>query len=362
MIITLPITVHERALLGYWLTPVLTDALAKHRNEEGRVFYGKLGLRAVDSGAEEIFHQDLDYLGVGCARTADACHRDALLELVGEVAQRNALKKRTAECYQCRCGRLELPVAAAPFLKGKTFIRRGEEYVCAVCHEVATRGWIESVNLQIDPDTWDEESVTVYPRSYKKEVRELRAQIDAQGISFARSRHTGIVWNGQNLDVELAWLLLATLLALEGNEEVRIVVTNHVLRQAVAAFLIAQSCHRRFKGEIIVAPCVIHPGQPEKWRLPRLRSLGFTGNLLRTMLLGSLGWQAKDVRLFDDPASVELRRFCLFERLVANAPSMTAVTSVSENMKNLSQQNIAAGLKHVFNPERFGYQTLRGLF
>jgi hypothetical protein len=168
-----------------------------------------------------------------------------------------------------------------------------------------------------------------------------------------------------HLDVEFVWSLMLLLFSRRHpGERIRLIVTNHVLRQAATALLLAKAFNHGLKADLIVSPCIAHPGVLEKWQVDRLIQLGFTGDLLRSMLIGSLGWQAKDVSLYDLPSSVEYRRFTLLKSRVQDAQvgEFAKAYTPYEALRNLSQQNLAQGLRHVFNPERFKYQTLAGLF
>ncbi|MDP3875293.1 MAG: hypothetical protein Q8Q22_02125 [bacterium] len=366
MIFSLPITVRDSAPLGYWLTPVLVDALSKQLRERGILFYGKFGLQSPSLAVEKEYQRQLDFLNLTCERKSDTEFEEELLGLSRQICSGSSVLSREQECYRCPCGCLELPVSIALFAKEKTFKRVGDIYVCKACRQKGERIHVESKVLGVGSD-WSLESVSIYPKWYRGELKELVYQLCQQGIPMSRSRETGLYLNGINLDVEFVWLLIPLLLSLRNpGERIRLVVTNHVLRQATIALLLASSFNPDLRADLIISPYISHPGVLEKWELDRLIELGFTGELLRFILIGSLGWQVKDSSLYDLPASVEYRRFILLQKRIHNAlndPSTILSTPFTpeEVMRNLSQRNLASGLKHVFNPEHFEYRTLIGV-
>lgn len=363
MIFTLPITVKDGAPLGYWLTPILVDALSKQYQEQGILFYGKIGLRSPTPSMEKVFHERLDFLNLTCDRKPDSDFKDDLLKLSREVYTGGSIEHREQECYRCPCGCLELPVLIAPFAKEKTFTRVDGTYICKVCKQPGKVVRVSGGFFQVGSN-WSLESICVYPEWYRGELRELVRQLREQGIPLSRARTTGLSQEDMNLDVEFVWSLMPLLFSRRHpDERIRLVVTNHVLRQAVIALLLAKALDPDLKADLIVSPCISHPGILEKWNISRLIELGFTGDLLRFMLLGSLGWQAKDADLYDIPARVEHRRFTLLKRKIheAQAEKLSEPYTPNDSMSNLSQQNLVQGLKHVFNPERCNYKTLIGV-
>ncbi len=364
MIFTLPITVKDGAPLGYWLTPILVDALSKQYQEQGILCYGKLGLRSPPPSLENTFHKTLDFLGLTCNRKPDSDFKEDLLNLSREVYTGGSIESRDQECYQCPCGCLELPVQIARFAKEKTFVRVGDAYTCKVCKQPGEVTRVSGGFLKTGSD-WSLESICVYPKWYRGELRELVRQLHEQGIPLSRARTTGLSQEDMNLDVEFVWSLMPLLFSRQHpNERLCLVVTNHVLRQAAIALLLAKALNPNLKADLVISPCITHPGVLEKWNVDRLIELGFTGDLLRFMLIGSLGWQAKDSFLYDASAAVEYRRFMLLKRRVQDvrAGELVRPYTPHEALCNLSQQNLARGLRHVFNPEHFKYQTLVGLF
>lgn len=362
MIITLPVTVRNDAPLGYWLTPILADALSQQLQERSTFYYGKLGLKNPSFLEERAFHEHLDFLKISCVREADATFESGLLELCRELSSVGSVEHRTQECYRCPCGCLELPVHIAMFAKEKTFRRINGSYVCRVCGESGKAVRVSKGFLRVK-DEWSLESVGVYPQWYRREIKELERQLREQGISWSRERPTRLAQVGTSIDVELVWSLIPLMLSRRRpGERIRLVVTNHVLRQAVVAILLARALNPDSAVDLIVSPCISHPGAVEKWSLSRLADLGFTRELLRFMLIGSLGWQTKDALLYDAPAVVEHRRFALLERRMRTAQGKPETYDPDSALRNLSQQNLAKGLRHVFNPEHFDYRTLTGLF
>lgn len=363
MIFTLPITVKNDVPLGYWLTPVLADALSKQYQEQGVLFYGRLGLRSPSLSEEMTFHKNLDFLNLACSRKSDADFKNELLNLSQELYTSGSIESREQECYLCPCGCLELPVHIASYAKEKTFTRVSDDYVCKVCKEPGKVTRVSGCFFRID-SSWSLESTGVYPEWYRGELEGLVRQLREQGVPLSRMRVTGLSQEDMNLDVEFVWSLIPLMLSRRyPRERIRLVVTNHVLRQAATALLLAQALSPNLKVDLIVSPIISHPGVLEKWNISRLIELGFTGDLLRLMLIGSLGWQAKSTSLYDIPAAVEYRRFMLLKRRIheAQIKEPSSPYAPSDSMRNLSQQNLVQGLKHVFNPERFDYKTLVGV-
>lgn len=362
MIFTLPITVSDGAPLGYWLTSILADALSKQYQERGILFYGQLGLRSPTPLMEKTFHERLDFLNLTCERKSDADFKDELLDLSKKAYSSGSIEYRKQECYRCPCGRLELPTHIAPYAKDKTFTRSEGAYLCRACGKPGEIAQVSCGVFQARA-SWSGESVRVYPEWYGGELNELVRQLHEQGIPMVRARDTGLGQEGLNLDVEFVWSLIPLLLSRRyPDEHIRLVVTNHVLRQAAVALLLAQTLNPDFKADLIVSPIISHPGADEKWNIGRLVELGFTGDLLRIMLIGSLGWQSKYAGLYDAPSSIEHRRFTLLQRRIQEARKGETKSFTShEVLRNLSHQKLMQGLKHVFNPERFDYRSLVGV-
>lgn len=359
MIITLPITVKNEAPLGYWLTPILADALSRQLGERGFIFYGKLGLKKPNEQEERTYLEHLNFLKVSIPRTTDAAMVSELLDLCDELGSVGAIGLQQQDCYRCPCGCLEVPIRIAHFAKEKTFVRTDGFYVCRVC---GAPGSIQSVKSRVlrlkEQDAVN--GIRIYPHWYRSEVLELQRQLHEQGIAWSKDRSTGI---RGNLDPELVWALIPLLLSRIFREErIRIVVTNQVIRQALIAIRLAQAVDPMFQADLIIMPCIDHPGSSAKWRLDRLVSLGYSGALIRCMLVGSLGWQTKRASLYETISGVEHRRFNLLERHVLIAEEKHKVRyDLAEAFKNLGRQNLAQGLRHVFNPENFDYQSLIGV-
>lgn len=362
MIVTLPISVRKVAPLGYWLTPVLCDAIGKQLNESSTVFTGRLGLKAPEDSLWYRFCEELDFFSVAAKRASDTDHLESLLVSARTALTDYAPTFKQQLCYSCSCGRLQLPVAIAAFVKEKTFRKEGNDYYCKACGESAEKETLTTGFFHF-PSDLSLSSTEVFPKFYRAEVAGLLAQVKSQGVAAIRQRATGLSFDDLNLDAEFVWQFLPLVLSRAHPEErIRILVTNHVLRQAIIALAFVKLFNPLARVELIVSPCILHPGQQEKWNVERLRTLGYTGSLLRAMMVGSLGWNSKDAPLFDSLSSVELRRFTLLKERVLHAPRSSTVPGVREVMANLNQHNLSKGLKQIYNPESFDYQSLRGLF
>jgi len=358
MLITLPITVRNSAPLGYWLTPVVADCLARQISEQTIVYYGALGKRASSSHELSLFKQNLQQLGVKARIKSDE-EEAGLIDLVDSVVEKLGVTDSSQLCYVCECGSLELPVSIATYAKQKTFSREGEDYVCKACGQKGKKTHARKQSLVI-PEKLDPNQVAVYPAWYAPEVKEVVRQLNAQGYTVFRDRETGINRTGRQIDVEFAWSLLPLVLSLHNRgERVRIVITNHVLRQAIAAMIIAAAINPSFQGDVIVLPCIEHPGNTAKWNLERLFQLGYTGELLRLMLISSLGWSKKDVPLLESLRDIEHRRITLLKKHIAALSAKQFELSAA--IRNLNREDILLGIKRVFNPELFDYSTLMGL-
>jgi hypothetical protein len=356
---SLPVSVKNSHPLGYWLTPILVDCISKQTGEKGVFCYGKLGLRTPSLEDEVRFNSNLDFLGINCERTTDEILQSSLLDKALRVCGSDRISPRVRECFVCPCGILSMPTSIVRYLKQKTFKVAGENVSCKLCGQVARVAVIQA--LVYTPKS----EVTfrpfgVYPRLYIKEVNELVAQIHEQGITISRTRPTGYSFGDWNLDIEFLWSFLPLVLAEDRSDRIRAVITNQVLRQAVTTYLLCRELEPSFEADLVISPLIVHPGRAEKWNLDRLRSLGYDGDLIRTTLLGSLGWGKKEATLNDVVKSVEHRRFNLFRHVIGQAEHK--VFGLSEAIQNLSHQNLVKGLSNVFNPERFDYSTLKGVF
>ena len=356
---SLPVSVKNDRPLGYWLTPILVDSLSKQAGEKAIFCYGKLGLRTPSPEEEILYLANLNFLGINCERVTDKSFGNDLLAKALQVCNSDRILVRSQECFLCPCGTLSIPVNMVQYAKQKTFKRIGENVVCRVCDQKAQITNIKTLVYELKPETTFE-PIKVYPDWYQKEVDELVKQIREQRISISRARSTGFSFDGWDLDIEFLWSFLPLVLSDKTNEKLRVVITNQVLRQAVTAYLLCLELVPEFVADLVVSPLIIHPGKSEKWNLKRLRTLGYDGCLLRLVLLGSLGWNRKETILNDSVATVEYRRFNLLKQVILQTEQKPR--SVRESMSNLSQQNLAKGLSNVFNPERFDYSTLKGLF
>ena len=239
-------------------------------------------------------------------------------------------------------------------------MRVGGAYICKVCGEAglitdASSGFMDLQNQDLV-------EVGLYPRLYQGEVRDLVQQLGIQGIPVFKTRETGCVLRGKNVDVEFVWSQLILLLSRKyPSERIRLVVTNHILRQAVVSLALAKSLNESLKADLVVLPCIDHPGKIEKWDTKRLEGIGYTSELMRLMLVGSLGWNQKNASLFEIPSTVEYRRMTLFKHLVGSAGVGVEAYPLAKSMSNLSQTNLVLGLKYVFGSKPFDYCTLKGV-
>lgn len=359
MFFSLPVSVKNSHPLGYWLTPILVDALSKQVDETGVLYYGKLGLRTPLDEEEIRFHQNLDFIGVARSRVADESIVSDLLMHALNACNRGCLEVRIQECYVCPCGILSIPSDIVTYAREKTFKRSEEKIVCKVCKNEALRASVEKLFYKIKKTT-EIRTIKVFPRFYQKEVDELVQQIHEQGIPISRVRETGFVFQQWNIDIEFLWSFLPLVISGYTNERLRVVVTNQVLRQAVVAYLLAIDSLPEFEADLVVCPIIVHPGKAEKWNLDRLRTLGYDGELLRFMLICSLGWNNKQANLFDQISTVEHRRFNLLVSAVNSANGR--VYSVQDAIRNLTQQNLVKALSSVFNPESFEFERIKGIF
>ncbi|PIQ66725.1 MAG: hypothetical protein CO184_01870 [Candidatus Zambryskibacteria bacterium CG_4_9_14_3_um_filter_40_16] len=359
MFFSLPVSVKNSHPLGYWLTPILVDSLSIQTCEKGVFCYGKLGLRAPSLEEERAYLANLDFLGISCERVTDESFSNNLLAKAMQACSSDRISVLSQKCFLCPCGVLAIPISVIEYAKQKTFKRTGEAVVCKVCGLEAKITSVETLVYALKPETTFKQ-IRVYPRWYQKEVNELVSQIHKQRIPISRVRSTGFHFGSWNIDVEFLWSFLPLVLTNQSNGQLRAVITNQVLRQAVTAYLLCLELVPEFVADLIVSPLIIHPGKKEKWSLDRMRTLGYNGDLLRLLLLSSMGWNRKEANLNDSVATVEHRRFNLLKRVVLKAEQKPG--SVQEAMRHLSQQNLIKGLSNVFNSERFDYSTLKGLF
>lgn len=359
MFFSLPVSVKNSHPLGYWLTPILVDSLSVQMGEKGVFCYGKLGLRTPSLEEEKRYLANLDFLGINCGRVTDESFSSILLAKALQACNSDRISVISQKCFLCPCGVLAIPISMIEYAKQKTFKRTGETVICKVCGLEAKITSVETLVYAPKPETTFK-PIKVYPQWYQKEVNELVNQIHKQGIPISRSRSTGFNFGSWNVDVEFLWSFLPLVLVGQSKGQLRAIITNQVLRQAVTAYLLCLELMPEFVADLIVSPLIIHPGKKEKWNLDRMRALGYNGDLLRLVLLSSLGWNNKGTNLNDSVATVEYRRFNLFKRAIFHAEQKP--NDVQEAMRHISQQNLVQGLSNVFNPERFDYSTLKGLF
>jgi len=308
---------------------------------------------------EGLFNSNLDLLGIDCKRVTDYVLQTVLSDFALQAYNSDRISFRNQECFVCSCGALSIPVEIVKYAKQKTFRLNDGVPCCKVCEKDAK---ITSVRILVYTTKFKTtfKSIKVYPCLYQKEIENLVTQIHEQGITISKVRSTRFNFGDNNLDIEFLWSFLPLVLFKKYVERPRLIITNQVLRQAVTAYLLCQELIQGFEADLVVSPLIAHPGKIEKWSLSRLRTLGYDGDLLRLVLLSSLGWNRKEASLNDSVASVEYRRLNLFQQAVLEAKPKSY--GLREAMQNLSQQNLVNGLSNVFNPERFDYATLRGLF
>lgn len=364
VLITLPISIRGDGPLGYWLTPVIVDALAKRYHEPSTIFYGDIGRRRVDMSRVLEFETDLAFLATQVPLSADSAYQEKLISSVRRCLEVGRVVQKDSECFVCECGCLELPVSIARYARQKTFIRADETYVCRVCNSTGVPRCIsQSVYYFNSKCTEILDSIRIVPGWYEGELQDLAKQIDESGIVIGRIRDTGIVLDGMNLDSDFLWQQLVSAVSASDSDTFRIVLTNHVLRQALLTALFAKTIDPAKHIELIILPCIVHPGKIEKWTLQCLREKGYSGEQLRTMLVGSLRWNVKDSLLYDEPSNIEHRRLNLLKHRVTEVQALEAKCQASENLtKALCHQSIVSGIKHVFNPNQFEYRDLIGLF
>lgn len=359
MIISLPISVKNSRPLGYWLTPIFVDALSLYMSETGNIYYGKLGLQAPNKEEESRFHKNLDFLNISTNRLADAEHSPVLSDLAVDMINKGNTESRKLDCLVCPCGALSIPHEIVSYVKQKTFIERNGKIICRLCNKKATVSTQTVLYYLLQSSTLSD-PITIYPKMHQNEVSEIVHRLCEQGIPVSKTRQTGFTFREWNIDVEFLWSFLPLVLFRASGERLRLVITNQVLRQAITALMLCHELDQDFKADLIILPLIKHPGKKEKWNLDRLKTLGYDGNLIRLILLGSMGWHRKEVVLNDSFSTVEHRRFNLLTEAVQNAEFKQ--NNLASIFYDLSQQNMVKGIKNVFNPNRFNYGTLRGLF
>lgn len=359
MIISLPISVKNSRPLGYWLTPIFVDALSLRMAETGVIYYGKLGMQTPNEEEEFKFHQNLNFLNINANRMADADHSSVLNDLALDALKKGNTISRRIDCFVCQCGALSIPREIIAYAKCKTFTKRNDKIICKLCN---TESIVSAQTLLYYLPQSDvlSDSIKIYPEMYQCEVNEIIHQLCERGIPISKIRQTGFVFKEWNLDVEFLWSFLPIAISRASGERLRLVVTNQVLWQAITALMLCLKFDKNFKADLIVLPIINHPGEREKWNLDRLKRLGYDGNLTRLVLFGSMGWHRKETALNDSFTTIEHRRFNLLRTAIQNIELKQS--DLASVFYNLNQQNIAKGVKNVFNSDCFDYGTLRGLF
>ncbi len=364
MIITLPISPRNAPTIGYWLTPVAGDMLRRRRGKDNyRIIVGALG--AHEPRVEDVtrFQQTLDALGVKGDIVLDAAYAEDFYGCATRLLECSAVKMTPEECYVCSCGALELPCSQARYLKQKTFkIDASGEMYCARCGEKAARQTIKRTYILFKRAAIRQalNDVRVVPEFYRTEFSDLAEQIAVNGICISRNRETAFCFAGTYLDVEFVW---ETLLCIQEEASITLVVNNHVLRQALIAVLALHALGVKKDVTILVLPYLRLPGEggAGKWTVDRLMRLGHDAYTIRFMLGVSLHWNRKDCEMRTEISQVEYRRFQLLKGLLKEIVR-SGDGSASSFCNELNQDSLTQGLKHVFNPEKFDYRKLCGLW
>ncbi|MBU1104893.1 hypothetical protein L6255_00225 [Candidatus Parcubacteria bacterium] len=362
MIATLPMTPKgSSAPLGYWLTPVIADILRERSSDSLAVCIGTIGAKSPSVADILLFREELDFVGVRKAKVLTDGELVASLERnVATILSRVESSDIVSECYVCECGLLEIPIEQVRFLKPKTFHIENGKVFCVVCGGEATTS-TQSRFCMFFPESAFGKSPQIHPRSYSAEIRDLMGQIRRNGICVGKNRPTGFLYSERNLDVELVWQTMPyELIHQENDKRLVLVVSNHVLKQGLLAILLARTLG--FNGEIhlIVTPYINHPGTVGKWCLEKLAELGHDELTARFMLANSLGWSLKDATLSTVVSEVGYRRLRLFARRVAE--SRRSTDNPEKLVEDINHQTLTLGLKHVFNPDKFDYARLSGLY
>lgn len=362
MIATLWMTPYIHTPIGYWLTPVIGDIVAKQRGEPMTLFLGTLGLAEISDSAVEQTRDTATALGVEGATVLDRDHffvlSRAATDTLSAAEKEGRLVERTLSSYVCPCGALEIPVEAAEFLKRKTFTLDAGGVHCKRCGNSAHEQFLKKQFLFFRKTSIDffNMNVNVVPRFYKKEVENLLAQVYKDGVPVSKNRETGATYRNNPIDIEFVLAHTGTLLY----ENTTLVGTNHVLRQLMLTGLIDIESGTRTLHQLLVLPYLMYPGNKEKWGVAQLQRAGHDYRTLRFMLASSLRWNQKDSELEDAVVRTEYLRLSKLFALT-NAARPASRPTLEEITERINHHQCLQGLDQVFKQRGFDYATLHGI-
>lgn len=355
-------TPRPNAPLGYWLTPVCADIIAKQREESMTFFLGTLGINEVSDTAVEAVRNVAATLALGGKTILDRNHLSVLsaatIETLARAEHEGRFVERTIAAYVCPCGALEIPTNAVEFLKGKTFIVEAAGVRCTRCNNLAPEQSLQKHFFFFKPSSLDFfiRNVEVLPVFYKKEIENLLTQLTETGIPVSKNRETGVMYRDHAVDIEFVLGHLGGLL----HEHTTLVATNHVLRQLVTTSLLDIESGTRTVHQLLVLPYLTYPGRKEKWTIEQLIASGHDTRTLRFMLASSLRWDQKDSELEDAVARTEYIRLSRFFSLINSAPR-APVPTLKTITERINHHQCLQGLEQVFKQRGFDYPQLYGI-
>lgn len=366
MIITLPMTPRKMATVGYWASPLVGDILSKRINDRFYVAIGKLGKRDTDDSMINDFIKDLNTIGVNADNWIDSDNLMSLIDSTHQLLKDSKTVEGIDRYYVCRCGVVEIKVdhVNSLNLKQKAFkVVNGHEVICLRCESSSAIKLLNNCTFYFRSENIETVlncGLSIYPKFYYSELNDLLGQINEHGIQISKFRDTGFQYLNYNIDLEFIWQNMLTLFPRE--EKIVLSINNHVLRQTLISVLIFREAGFNTPIEIVVSPYFSYPGSIEKWEINKLIGLGFDREMIRYLVASSFIWQSKNVVLDPSIAQVEHRRFNLFKKIVLENSATITDRQCGNIIKDINRHNLSLGLKHVFNPEKFDYSKLKGLF
>lgn len=258
---TLPLTPRKPAPLGFYLAPLLVEALSRSDDRKGLLLVNQLGYHR-NHEHYLWFCRTLDVLGVSLPIQRD--DEDEIMAgtrlLVEDLIQSRCVVIGTEEIISCPCGALEGPATILDRVssfrpRAKAYLRMGHLLCCRVCGGVgASRGEQQVLWWHPRPNA---SCPTVFPATYADEFREKYAFARAQPRIVSRLRDRAPAFElsiGRfRLDVDFVWALLPVVLAARDQRIVTLVVGHRSLNQAATVTLLGWRFSQPVQ-EIVVLP------------------------------------------------------------------------------------------------------------
>jgi len=260
---TLPITPNKNARLGFYLAPLLVDALGKLTGKRGIILVNQLG-RKKDEESFKGFIETTRRLKIDLPvyRDDDKRHIQKAFSTIEKFLEEGLITEETANILVCPCGIVELTEEAVSSLvntrtMAKTFKIEEGKIICRSCGKEIRFVGKNKILLFRPKIEKTIPRVKIFPRVFFDEFAEKYSELQRRPWVISRIREASpsfsLPLSSFRIDVDFLWALLPKTLMDEGKHISAFVVGHRSLRQMAMVLSLAEMTEVLIK-EITVVP------------------------------------------------------------------------------------------------------------